>query len=404
MLCRRNFVVLVDAIESYTRSDTDEVKSGLKINLYYLIRKMVKIQKGTYLMNDCDEMAAELDKFQEVLSLNYNLVFSDATYNLNRRRQIKLRRPEELPSEDDVAKLKEYTIQQTEKLLQDKFRVWDPHAFAELRDLTVSRLTLFNARRGGEPARMSINEWQDAENSVWLDPARKEKMDDMELSLFSNMKLTYQGGKGNNHLVPILIPQDTLEAMKTLADKDVRGTSSVHEANQYMFAHTQLSASHVGGWHAVNRICVDAQVEHRDRLTATKMRHRVSTLYAATDVPEDERQFFYKHMGHSSSINANVYQAPLAESEILKVGRHLMRMDGAQNELVQRDSTSATGNASAETEELEDSEGTQVCDNSIILKNRTPTAVLSHCDAEPNEDEMPKVKGMGLVSKSMTVN
>jgi hypothetical protein len=78
------------------------------------------------------------------------------------------------------------------------------------------------------------------------------------------------------------------------------------------------------------------------------MRHRVSTLYAGTDVPEADRQYFYKHMGHSASINANIYQAPLAESEILKVGRHLITMDGGQNVLSSRgeNSDALTNNVS----------------------------------------------------------
>jgi len=33
-------------------------------------------------------------------------------------------------------------------------------------------------------------------------------------------------------------------------------------------------------------------------------------------------------MGHSEGINHNIYQAPLAEAEILKVGSCLMAMDG----------------------------------------------------------------------------
>lgn len=40
------------------------------------------------------------------------------------------------------------------------------------------------------------------------------------------------------------------------------------------------------------------------------------------DVPEDERTFFfYKHMGHSADINHDIYQAPLAVYEVLKIGR-----------------------------------------------------------------------------------
>ena len=62
--------------------------------------------------------------------------------------------------------------------------------------------------------------------------------------------------------------------------------------------------------------------------TATKMRHRISTLYAGLDVSENDRELFYRHMGHSREINKNIYQTPLAEAEILCVGDKLKNMDG----------------------------------------------------------------------------
>ena len=86
--------------------------------------------------------------------------------------------------------------------------------------------------------------------------------------------------------------------------------------------------AHVSGWHSVHRVCMDAQVEFPKRLTATKMRHRVSTLYAALDVSQNERELFFKHMGHSANINQIVYQVPLAEAEILTVGARLQATDG----------------------------------------------------------------------------
>jgi len=44
-----------------------------------------------------------------------------------------------------------------------------------------------------------------------------------------------------------------------------------------------------------------------------KMRHHISTLYAAMNVPEPERSYFYCLMGHSADINTNVYQTPLSQ-------------------------------------------------------------------------------------------
>jgi len=356
MLQRCNFHQLEAAVETYTQSNENEksLKAGLKVGLYYLLKRFAKVCKGMHLINDKDDKAAEVDKFVEVLELNYHSLFGDAMYALNRNRQVKLRRPAALPSEEDVSKLRQYNVARMQELLSNPYKMWDSHSYIELRDLAVCRLTVFNARRGGEPARLVISEWQDAENGSWLDPKRLQvAATDKELTMFRNLKVTYQGGKGNNHLVPVLIPDDVVLAMQTLCSESVREMADVHQQNQYMFPHTQMSATHVNGWQAVQRVCIDAKVEHPERLTATKMRHRISTLYAAMDVPTDEREFFYKHMGHSQKINENVYQAPLAELEIVKVGSRLMAMDGKVPNLASAHSDTSTSTATCEDEDVE---------------------------------------------------
>ena len=50
-------------------------------------------------------------------------------------------------------------------------------------------------------------------------------------------------------------------------------------------------------------------------------------MYAMLHLPEEERELFYKHMGHSKTINETVYQAPPALMEVLKVGRNLVAID-----------------------------------------------------------------------------
>lgn len=341
MLCRANFQLLTQAIETTTTSaEKNEIKAGVKYATYYLIKSFSKVMKGTHLINDQDSKAAEIDKFLDVLALNKNFLFGDATYVLNRNRQVKLRRPEALPTESDVEKLKQYTVNRIADILGDPFCSWSATEFVELRDLTVSRLTLFNARRGGEPARMTISEWREAETNVWLKKniSSKDASDEVERMLFNDMKLTYQSGKGNNHLVPVLIPVDTIAAMQKLGDEAVRDSATVLHNNSYMFPSTHSSDEHVSGWHAIRRVCGDAGVEDPNRLTATKMRHRISTLYAGLDVTPNERQLFYKHMGHAEGINQNIYQTPLGEAEILTVGAQLKKMDGS-NTFTQKGST-----------------------------------------------------------------
>lgn len=93
------------------------------------------------------------------------------------------------------------------KLSEDEFKKWDHHDFVKMRNLIVSRLTMFNARRGGEPARITMKEWEEAANDSWVDPQLVETVKDpLEKALFKQFKLAYhQAGKSSKKLVPILI-------------------------------------------------------------------------------------------------------------------------------------------------------------------------------------------------------
>ena len=272
-----------------------------------------------------DDKAAEVEKFTSVLEMNGNALLGDALYALNRSRQTRLRRPQQMPKEDGVAKLRGYTTDAMSKMTGDKYLLWTKTSFAQLRDLACSRLTVFNARRGGEPARMTVAEWKDAESGAWLDSVAMSNVSTPEKQL----KCTYMGGKGNNHMVSVLIPEDTVAALLVLSDLEVRALCGVNGMNKYLFPGMNGSLDHVSGWqwHALHRVCAAAGVSCDSNITATTMRHRASTLFAGLNVPESNRQVFYKHMGHSADINCNVYQTPQALNAIVKVGASLQQMD-----------------------------------------------------------------------------
>ena len=115
-----------------------------------------------------------------------------------------------------------------------------------------------------------------------------------------------------------------MPSLMKLTDKEFRVHCGVNKDNFYLFPSTDSSDSCVSGWHALHRVCRNADVE-TSKITATKMRHLASTLFASLEIPESKRAAFYQHMGHSKSVNETIYQAPLAEQEILHVGSILQR-------------------------------------------------------------------------------
>ena len=121
-------------------------------------------------------------------------------------------------------------------------------------------------------------------------------------------------GKGNNHLVPIFFPPDTVPAIRLLCDPNIWEQVDVRADSPHVFASILQSEDDLYGCHAVNRMCkmMKLQLANTKTLTATANRHHVSTLFAMSDMPRKERQLFYKHMGHSEEISECRYQTPAA--------------------------------------------------------------------------------------------
>ena len=122
------------------------------------------------------------------------------------------------------------------------------------------------------------------------------------------------------------IPLDCVAGMKLLADPVLREAAKV-DKNKYLFASTGQSANHVEGWYCIGHLCVAAGVAEPSLLTATLQRHRISTMYAALDLTQGEREAFYSHMGHTQAVNEGSYQLPLAVRNLVTVGCHLHQFD-----------------------------------------------------------------------------
>ena len=198
--------------------------------------------------------------------------------------------------------------------------------FIQCRNAICARLTLFNGRRGGEPARLLMTDFEEAISDTWIDPNFLKNVDELDKVLIENLKVTYQSGKGNR-LVPLLFPKDVIEPMKLLMNEKLRTNSGVCKANTYVFASTKLSEKHISGWHCIQSLCTELKLDSTSKITATKNRHRMSTLYASLEMSPQEKEAFFSHMRHSESMSQNKYQCPLAIQEVTKVGKFFSEVD-----------------------------------------------------------------------------
>ena len=92
--------------------------------------------------------------------------------------------------------------------------------------------------------------------------------------------------------------------------------------------------THCSGWKAVREVCLAAKVKKPHKITAIRMRHRISTKFSLVNVDPAEKEAVLRHMGHGSSISANIYQCPPSYLEVCKVGRHLLDFEGQSDQQV----------------------------------------------------------------------
>ena len=131
--------------------------------------------------------------------------------------------------------------------------------------------------------------------------------------------------KGNRHLVPLLFPPGTAPPLRKLSDPEVQ-KYAVFQNQINFFASTQGSEIHVSGSYVLKDVWKNVTLQNLGIVKVTSQRHRVSTLFSALVLPQQDIDVFYSHMGHSVKINKDIYQVALAVLRVTSIGKHLLNM------------------------------------------------------------------------------
>ncbi|XP_066911407.1 uncharacterized protein [Clytia hemisphaerica] len=255
----------------------DAQKSGLKISILNMIKKTGQYLIGNFLMKNEDKRSDYVVMFLKVLKGFENDLFGDAYYDIANKRNKVLRKPVNLPKEEDVTLL----LNECSSIMAKT----DPMAFPKniddkytnIRAATVTCLIMFNARRGGEPSRLFMEHWNEALRGEWVN--REDLPEEFDET---TMLVTYQTGKGKDHLVPVIFPAETLPAIKYLADPEVRKAACVLETNLYLFPSTQSGKGHADGWQSIDNIL--QRLSLTGAINATRNRHRVASILARLEM------------------------------------------------------------------------------------------------------------------------
>ncbi|KAK3783530.1 hypothetical protein RRG08_028047 [Elysia crispata] len=130
VLEREHFDTLCDSIRDLTTGENGEIKAGLKLMIGYVLKKLIKTAKGYYIQTNEMEKSVEVDRFSAVLDLNWDYIFYTAQVMCEQRRNT-LRKPQAMPVEEDVSKLRAFILNEMQKLSDDELMKWDHHYFCK---------------------------------------------------------------------------------------------------------------------------------------------------------------------------------------------------------------------------------------------------------------------------------
>jgi integrase len=323
---KTNFKILEKAMKSMTELDDKgenltKEKNNLKVTLWYLLKTSAMIMVPTYLIADQKEEAEEVETFIKILEHKRSPIINPAVYEIQIENQERLRQPKRLPLEADIKKIFSYIETEMKQLDVDGI-VWDEPKFNHLRGLLIARLTMYNGRRGGEVAKMTLDHWKKAKCETWINQQKKPQLDILDQLLIDRTKLAYIKGKGKS-LVSILIPHDCISATDRLVS--VRMEVGINQENKFLFAAGRGSTEAPQGSQVMTKMCNASGVDLY--ITATDMRHRASEEYSLLDCTEAEKKTWYDHMGHSAQVSTMVYACPAGIREVVQVGAFLNKLD-----------------------------------------------------------------------------
>ena len=126
-----------------------------------------------------------------------DIIFGDET---NKRRKTVLQKPEKLPDEGDLRKIRAHILSRLKALVK-KISLFTSKDLVELRDAALPRLIILNGRRDGEPSRLSLTDSEAAKNDIWVDKDNLNFLDDFDMAIVKSLKITYITGKGMNSII-----------------------------------------------------------------------------------------------------------------------------------------------------------------------------------------------------------
>ena len=387
-----------------TKTEPAKLKvPSLALKIGYTLRRCCTLlvnralrEKNTALESDAESFIRMLDSIEwqsKVSSIALKTITNE-----------KRNKPDLIPLTADLMKIKEYLESSITELSDRLYAEPNTANYVNLVDCVVTRIILFNKRRGGEVARMTRAHYEKLSNPTAV---RASGLDDIsktlsrtEQELCTRLKLIEIAGK-RNQTVPVLLTQDVIKGIDSiLANRTAVG---INPSNLFVFARSS-GLNNVDPFAAVRRVAECAGAKRPELVRSTKLRKYVATVSQVMDMQPSELSLLCRHMGHSVHVHEDFYRLPSRTLELAKVSKLLIAVEGG--DLVQLNGKTLNSldiedipDACLEEDEKDDNESEEEADTnasrpcssrqslSVSERNEGLSEIEIADDVEPSSDD-----------------
>ncbi|KAF5307229.1 hypothetical protein FQR65_LT18439 [Abscondita terminalis] len=310
-------------LEKQKRNDFDTPSLALKIG--HLLRKCVAIESGRALRKGDTTRHSELKNFMELMDLEWSVrISSKALVSMHKK---KISSTQLLPLTSDLMKLNKYLNDKINLLKVLILSNCNRKIWSDFASVVLCRVILFNKRRSGEAARMTMENFN--LRPSWSQQCTEEfknSLSPLETKLANELTVVNIIGK-RNRIVPVLLTEDMKSFIELLIE--LRPKGSISPDNPYVFARSEASKLNlpVRGSDCLREACRNASLTSAENINGTKLRKYIATVCQVFNLKENECDWLARHLGHDIRVHRDFYRMHESAIELTKVSRLLLAVD-----------------------------------------------------------------------------
>ncbi|XP_026011848.1 uncharacterized protein LOC113014492 isoform X5 [Astatotilapia calliptera] len=316
-----NFFILTNAVKRVSGFDTETSTfkaPSLALKLGHSLRKISDIIMCRALMEEDQEAIDSIRRFHTLHETKWSeLVSHSALSNLS---EAKYNKVDSLPLTRDVQKLQLYLGQQVESAREKLGDNPTVGTYAALAKVILCQVILFNRRREGEVARMTVKNFEDRDMSKLNDDI-SSGLTEVEKRLCQQFaRVELKGKKGRK--VAVILTSDMTDNLSLLVSK--RKECGVSENNMYLFA-IPCSDGHYRG--QFGQFADACGAEHPQNLRSTNLRKQIATISQVMNLKDNELDQLADFLGHDIRVHREYYRLPQSTIQLAKISKLLMAME-----------------------------------------------------------------------------